>query len=797
MNDRVTLTFVDGPDTQVDDDAPKAEATQVDPDARDASLRKPPNRKHRRGRRVLLSALGLVVGLGVSEEIFRLRDAGAFPHLNVYEPDAELGTRLRPFATEKVSFNGNPVTDVRIGAEGYRGPGLPPRADDEIIIVGDSQVFGLGVQEDETFSAVLSKAANGRVVINAGVPTYGPDEYAAVAKRLLESRHPDKSTARGLTVVYVVNLANDLFEAARRNVDRHEVWDGWAVRKETAPQSVTRFPGRTFLYRDSHLFFALRGVGVSRSTSSGFGSEGSWKDLAVVARDVSAGESTAEASFVAEQKKEEEGLQASQLEVEKALLAKHPDLVADKAGKAYAKAHGSPEDIVVEETYFVPSEASRGHEVTVHSLVAGAEVRRLVEARIRREVEAESKAGAPDTSLAASFQERLQKQRKLDALLAAPLHNARASSPMAPHLTKMKELCDAHGARLVVVALPLDVQVSPAEWAKYGVSAPPIDVASTGILADDIVALSRDLGVSALDPKSALAQAEPGAFLRGDLHMTAKGHAALANALLVTLREPPPTQEEPLALPAGRTRAPTEEEWQKGLHVAFRSPPLFDKTYYQPPLDCAIHTVREWVRFVCKKDPAVADPYHAGSPGPRPVSLSAVRASRDTMTLTTDTYASATVPMDGPPAILAIAWETGNGEITIQRSGDAIELGWARKDRLAVWDFDQPAASAQAKKAEVTVTPGATDMCACHEAVTKSAACEAFPGAPDADCVRTYGSDCKKLLRCEAGDPFMAPKCLPGWRHAGALEHCFQTCGAASPCKVGACTQTQGVSLCL
>ena len=38
------------------------------------------------------------VGVGFSEEIFRLRDHSAFPHLNVYEADAELGVfvEIRP-----------------------------------------------------------------------------------------------------------------------------------------------------------------------------------------------------------------------------------------------------------------------------------------------------------------------------------------------------------------------------------------------------------------------------------------------------------------------------------------------------------------------------------------------------------------------------------------------------------------------------------------------------------------------------------------------------------------------------
>ena len=48
------------------------------------------------------------------EGVFRLRDHGAFPHLNVYRADAALGVRLVPGATEKISFSGNPVTSVRI-----------------------------------------------------------------------------------------------------------------------------------------------------------------------------------------------------------------------------------------------------------------------------------------------------------------------------------------------------------------------------------------------------------------------------------------------------------------------------------------------------------------------------------------------------------------------------------------------------------------------------------------------------------------------------------------------------------
>ena len=172
------------------------------------------NRKRARWKNPARAALGLLVGLAIAEGAFRIRDGGAFPHVNVYVVDAELGTRLRPFATEKVQFASpkNPITSVRINSEGYRGDEWPPKSDDEIVVVGDSQVFGLGVEEDETFEKEIERALTKKrvVVRNLGVPTYGPAEYNKVLAESLAKR-----PAR--TVVWVANMANDLFEAKRPN----------------------------------------------------------------------------------------------------------------------------------------------------------------------------------------------------------------------------------------------------------------------------------------------------------------------------------------------------------------------------------------------------------------------------------------------------------------------------------------------------------------------------------------------------------------------------------------------------
>ena len=170
--------------------------------------------------------------------MFWTRDHGAFPHLNVYVADAQYGVRLRPGASTRIAFGGSPVTSVAIHAGGFRGaaPDAEPAAQKgEVLFVGDSQTFGLGVEAEQAFAMRFAELAK-LPVYNAGVPTWGPPEFARAIQAVGQRRHPS-------TVVYVVNFANDAFEAERPNTQRHAVWDGWAVRRETAPASVTEFPG--------------------------------------------------------------------------------------------------------------------------------------------------------------------------------------------------------------------------------------------------------------------------------------------------------------------------------------------------------------------------------------------------------------------------------------------------------------------------------------------------------------------------------------------------------------------------
>lgn len=248
--------MVDTPTPLRDPSNPVAATTDPDLD---------PRPKRRWLRRTVIASqvvLGLVLGLAAAEYAFTKRDDGAFPHVNFYVVDAEFGVRLEPGASMRFRLHDNPTSTINVNAEGYRGQDWPTEPDqNEILVVGDSQVFGLGVNDDETFSARLAQLS-GRPVLNAGVPTYGPREYMAITEEILEQRKPK-------TVVYVINFLNDPFELERPNTDRHAVWDGWAVRSETAPSEVRQFPGRRWLYSQSHLVYAARRWWHERDAANG------------------------------------------------------------------------------------------------------------------------------------------------------------------------------------------------------------------------------------------------------------------------------------------------------------------------------------------------------------------------------------------------------------------------------------------------------------------------------------------------------------------------------------------------
>ena len=110
---------------------------------------------------------------------------------------------------------------VEINSRGYRGPEWPPPGDEQVLVSGDSQAFGHGVEFEQTFGARL-RALTGRAVLNAAVPTYGPGEALVVLRELLPERRPT-------LVILTLNAINDFQELEVPNRERYSARGGWAT----------------------------------------------------------------------------------------------------------------------------------------------------------------------------------------------------------------------------------------------------------------------------------------------------------------------------------------------------------------------------------------------------------------------------------------------------------------------------------------------------------------------------------------------------------------------------------------
>ena len=203
--------------------------------------------------KVVLVLGSCALSLGLAETVASVAHHGAYPFLNIFVPDAELGVRLRPNAETRVRSRSGRITEIRTNALGFRGPAwaTPDAAPDavRVLLLGDSQMFGYGVDERSGLASQLE--AGGHVtVLDAAVPTWGPPDYVVALRQLAPKYRPR-------FVLFVVNAANDWFEPVpnRRRTTAH---DGWATSFGTPEPQW--FPFRGYVMGRSHLALGVRQI---------------------------------------------------------------------------------------------------------------------------------------------------------------------------------------------------------------------------------------------------------------------------------------------------------------------------------------------------------------------------------------------------------------------------------------------------------------------------------------------------------------------------------------------------------
>jgi hypothetical protein len=146
----------------------------------------------------------LIAGLLVLELV--LRTYYRRPLVERYfSPAANIaGYGLQKSTRFEYLHNGRSVT-VSIDSEGRRiVPGAPEQAPVTLYVIGDSQVFGWGLNDSESIPARLQQRLGpGWRVINLGVPGYGPFQYYEELSQI-----PDDAVA-----LVIQTEANDLQDA--------------------------------------------------------------------------------------------------------------------------------------------------------------------------------------------------------------------------------------------------------------------------------------------------------------------------------------------------------------------------------------------------------------------------------------------------------------------------------------------------------------------------------------------------------------------------------------------------------
>ncbi len=725
-------------------------------------------------RRLLQVLLGLTVGLVVAEAVFWFRDDGAFPHLNVYVEDPELGVRLRPGATQRVRFGGNPTSSVRINSAGYRGADWPAIAANAIAVVGDSQVFGLGVEESESFVTQLG-LHTGRPVLNAGVPTLGPPEFMRIAREVVETQQPK-------TLILTINMVNDLFEIARPNRERHRVWDGWAVRIETAPTDMARFPLRDLIMSKSHLVYAVRRLSheTTAATIGALPSEGSWKELAALSQAPAAAPAAKPDASAYQESLVAADDAARRLDL--ALVfwsANKEDADPEEVEKKLIAARGNPGDIVAPAFF---SESARRGDYTFYQLVrAGQAARRAQEEDskvtpdvVRKSVEyREALQRRSGTTDIAELQEAkahyIATLKKLGDLRREPLDMKRVTSPLDAQLDELARLCRRPACDPMLVVLPIDLQVDGAEWAKYGLE--QHDVGDLSVLTEHLIAAAEQRGIRTLDALPALKAAEPGAFLDRDIHMTPKGHAAVADAVAAVLAKPAPLAPASGALASGRSRVPSAEEFRRTPEIVVRG---------SGKVGCETVQIDEWLRVQCRK-----------GPGNLPRVAKVIEGPGDSYVNANGEVMSVVAPvLEGKKLVVDLVWADRSQRLEATRGADGAIIGTLGEPVPAV-------------AAAPPVGQEEQSLCQCHRTLTGSADCLDVYGSTRPECFATYKMErlergqCAKLLECAQGFPGSRPVCPDGTTLAGGTSQCFPLCSDDVTCGTGACGEWPETRVCL
>lgn len=193
---------------------------------------------------LLMLALTVLIGLFIAEILMRI----FFPQqetMRWFASDKRYGFFLKKNFYQKYHYiNSDFVMEVKTNSWGLRGneyslSDLSNPSIKKVLLLGDSFVFGQGVNIEDTFGAklegLLNKSGKKYMVINAGISGWGTLQEVMYAKDHFDEFQPD--------IIILTFCQNDPTE------------DGSFLKKRSNfEKRLFYFPGKIFLRDHSHLY---------------------------------------------------------------------------------------------------------------------------------------------------------------------------------------------------------------------------------------------------------------------------------------------------------------------------------------------------------------------------------------------------------------------------------------------------------------------------------------------------------------------------------------------------------------
>ena len=133
-------------------------------------------------------------------------------HDRMFEYDADLGWRFVPHQSGRIVYPGEVDRRVRINSVGFRDVerDLSNKSKRRVLVLGDSFVSNIAVDEDEVFTRVMERQLENTEVLNFGVNAYGQVQEYLLLQRWFDRVKPD-------VVMVVIYLRNDFQDNLEKN----------------------------------------------------------------------------------------------------------------------------------------------------------------------------------------------------------------------------------------------------------------------------------------------------------------------------------------------------------------------------------------------------------------------------------------------------------------------------------------------------------------------------------------------------------------------------------------------------